>query len=184
MLAPCFPPLLTTHPPRSAGGNPCERLTFCGPPRCRAMPSPSRALARAAAPLPAAHRGGMLAPAAGAAAAPVATARAAFDALHVLARAGLFLWKARARGGPGAPPPPPRRPPHHRAPAPRAPDTLSSPLPSLTLPSPSSLPSQLTPPTPLTPLSSTPISPHDAPPPCRRTESLVGCSSFVGVRST
>ena len=90
-----------------------ERPRSCGPPRCRPTPGPSRALARAADPLRAAHRGGMLAPAAGAAAAPVATARAAFDALRVLARAGLFLWKARARGGPGAPPPPPRRPPHH-----------------------------------------------------------------------
>ena len=129
-----------------------ERLTFCGPPRCRPMPGPSRALARAADPPVAAHRGGMLAPAAGAAAAPVAIARAALTALRVLARAGLFLRKVRARGGTGAPPPPRRRPPHRRAPALRAPDTLSTPLPSLTPPSPSSLPSQLTPPSPLTPL--------------------------------
>ena len=39
---------------------------------------------------------------------------------------------------------------------PRAPDTLSSPLPSLSHPSPSFLPSQLTPPSPLTPL----VNPH------------------------
>ena len=68
------------------------------------MPGPSRALARAADPPVAAHRGGMLAPAAGAAAAPVAIARAALTALRVLARAGLVLRKVRAHGGLGAPP--------------------------------------------------------------------------------
>ena len=88
-----------------------ERPRSCGPPRCRPTPGPSRALARAADPLRAAHRGGMLAPAAGAAAAPVATARAAFTAPRVVAFAGLFLSELRAQGGPAAPPPPPRRPP-------------------------------------------------------------------------
>ena len=62
--------------------------------------------------------------------------------------------------------------PHRRAPGPRAPDTLSTPLPSLTSPSSSSLPSQLTPPSPLTPLVTTPISPHAAQPPCAVAPSL------------
>ena len=160
---PAYPPpkyagplLSTTSPPAPPALGRCrfdETVDFlpldevCPP--ARPNPGPARPLFGPRRHL---HGGGPLEAASAAIPAPFAAALATLTRFCSRARAGLILSEAGSRGGLGAPPPPRRRPPHRRAPAPRAPDTLSTPLPSLTPPSPSSLPSQLTPPSPLTPL--------------------------------
>ena len=157
-------PLLSTTsppaPPPLAGAASTRQSIFCLSTRCAPRPGPIPGPLALFSPPADLHGGGPLEAASAAIPAPFAAALATLTRFCSRARAGLILSEAGSRGGLGAPPPPRRRPPHRRAPAPRAPDTLSTPLPSLTPPLLHHLYPHNSLPPPLSRLSSTPISPH------------------------